>query len=131
MTQKRLKQLVIGGAVLAAVAFGGSASAGAATGSSGSSSTITTLRASRGGASPVVISTRTPGTATHKDSETTITANDAAKAGAAPSTRVRGGGSVDAMHHVRDTWIHDLYLTDHQQYVRHHQRLASSLDDES
>jgi hypothetical protein len=89
MMQKRLKQLVIGGAVLAAVALGGSASAGAATGSSsGSSSTM------------------------------------ASKASAAPLTRVRGG-SVGAMHHERDSWIHDLYLTDHEQYVRHHQRLAS------
>ena len=113
MTQKRLKQFVIGGAVLATVAFGGSASAGAATGSSGSSSTIATPQASSGGASPVLMSTRTR-----------ITAGDPAKAGAAPLTRVRRG-SVGAMHHVRDSWIHDLYLTDHQQYVRHHQRLAS------
>ena len=115
MTQKRLKQLVIGGAVLAAVAFGGSASAGAANVSNGSSSTIATLQASSRGASPVHTSTRRPGTAAHKNSATTITACDVAKA----------GGSVDALHHVRDSWIHDLYLTDHQQYVRHHRRLAS------
>jgi hypothetical protein len=36
------------------------------------------------------------------------------------------GGSVGAMNHVRDSWIHDLYLTDHEQYLRHHQRLASA-----
>jgi hypothetical protein len=124
MMQKRLKQLVIGGAILAALALGGSASAGAATDGSGSSSTMATLHASSGGASPVLTSTGTPGTTAHRNAEATITADDAAKASAAPLTRVRGG-SVGAMHHVRDRWIHDLYLTDHQQYVRHHQRLAS------
>jgi len=125
MMQKRLKQLAIGGAVLAAVAQGGSASAGAATGSSnGSSAPTASLQTSSGGASPVLPSTRTPGTAAHKNAETMITADDAAKASAAPLTRVRGR-SVNAMHHVRDSWIYDLYLTDHEQYVRHHQRLAS------
>jgi hypothetical protein len=123
MMQKRLKQLAIGGAVLAAVALGGSASAGAAPGSSSSSSAMASLQASSGGASPVLSSTRTPGTAAHKNAETTITADNATKASAAPLTRARGG-SVGAMHHVRDSWIHDLYLTDHEQYVRHHQRLA-------
>jgi hypothetical protein len=80
MTQKRLKQLVIGGAVLAALALGSSASAGAARGSSGSSSTTATPQASSSGGP------------------------------SASLTRVRGG-SVGAMHHVRDGWIHDLYLT--------------------
>ncbi len=47
MTWKRLKQLVIPGAVLAALALGGPASAGAATASSGSSSTT-----AAGGAGP-------------------------------------------------------------------------------
>jgi hypothetical protein len=80
MMQKRLKRLVTGGAVLAAIALGASASAGAATaGSNGSSATVAPLRASSNGALPV------------------------------------RGGSVQAMHHVRDSWIHDLYLTDHQQ----------------
>jgi hypothetical protein len=125
MTQKQLKQLVIGGAVLAALALGSSASAGAATDGSGSSSTMATLHASSGGASPIRTATRTPGTAAHNNAETTITADDAAKASAAPLTMGRGD-SVGAMHHVRDSWIHDLYLTDHQQYVRHHQRLAAS-----
>jgi Spy/CpxP family protein refolding chaperone len=90
MMQKRLKQLLIGGAILAALALGSSASAGAATDSNGSSSTMATLQASS----------------------------------TAPLTIGRGG-SVGAMHHVRDSWIHDLYLTDHQQYARHHQRPAS------
>ena len=91
MTQKRLKQLVIGGAVLAALALGSSASAGAATDSSGSSSTMATLQASSNAGPPA---------------SPTFT-----------RTRVRGG-STGAMHHVRDSWIHDLYLTDPQQYVR-------------
>jgi hypothetical protein len=84
MTQKRLKELVIGGAVLAAFALGSSASAGAAIGRSGSSSTTATPQASSNGGPPASLtSTR---------------------------TRVRGG-SAGAMHHVRDGWIHDLYLT--------------------
>ena len=58
MMLKRLKQLVMGAAVLAGLALGGSASAGAATADSGSSSST------------------------------------------------------------------DRYLTDHEQYVRHHERLA-------
>ena len=129
MMHKRLKQLVIDGAVLVAVALGGSASAGAATGSSsGSSSAMASLQASSGGASPILPSTRTPGTTAHKNAETTITADDAAKASDAPLTRVRGG-SVGAMHPVRDSWIHDVYLTDHEQYIRHHQRLRGQADD--
>jgi hypothetical protein len=58
-------------------------------------------------------------------SSSTATADvPSAKAIAAPLTSVRGG-SVRAMNHVRDSWIHDVYLTDHERYVRHHQRLAS------
>jgi hypothetical protein len=98
MRKKRIKHLVIAGAALTALALGSSASAGAATDSSSSSPTIATVQASSNAGPPAYLtSTR---------------------------TRVRGG-SVGAMHHVRDGWIHDLYLTDHQQYVRHHQRLAS------
>jgi hypothetical protein len=85
MILKRLKQLVIGGAVLAALAVGSSATAGAATGSSGDA---------------------------------------AATASAAPLASGRGG-SVGAMNHVRDRWIHDLYLTDREQYVAQYERLAS------
>lgn len=59
MTFKRLKQLVIGGPVLAALALGGSASAGAAT-----------AHASRPSA--------------HHDTEKTLTTDPAAKASAAP-----------------------------------------------
>lgn len=84
MISKRLKQLVLGGAALAALAFGASASAGAAA-STGSSSS----------------------------------------AAVATNATVRGG-SVGAMNHVRDGWIHDLYLTDHEHYLRHHERLGSA-----
>jgi Spy/CpxP family protein refolding chaperone len=93
MTFKRLKQPVIGAAVLAALALGGSALAGSAAAAGGSSSTAA-------GDVP------------------------SAKATAAPLSSV-GGGSLQAMNHVRDGWIHDLYLTDHQRYVRHHQRLGT------
>jgi hypothetical protein len=85
MISKRLKQLVLGSAALAALAFGGSASAGAAT----------------------------------------STGDAGAKISAAPLASVRGG-SAGAMNHVPDSRIHDLYLTDHEQYLRHHERLASS-----
>jgi hypothetical protein len=47
-----------------------------------------------------------------------------ARTSAAPPTSARGG-SAGAMNHVRDGWIHDLHLTDHEHYLRHHQRLAS------
>ena len=113
MMQKRLKQPVIGGAVLAALALGGSGSAGAATNSSGSSSTTATPQTSSGGRLPALSSTRAP-----------VTGTAAAKVSATPLTMGRGG-SVGAMHHVRDGWIRDQYLTDHEQYIRHHQRLAS------
>jgi hypothetical protein len=111
MMQKRLKQLVIGGAILAALALGSSASAGAATGSSGSSSTMATLQASSNGGPPASLtSTRTPGAVAHENAEKTITGDAASKASAVPLTKVRGG-SAGAMHHVRDGWIRDLYLT--------------------
>jgi len=101
---KRLKQLVIGGAALAALTLGGSASAGAASGS-GSSSTVV---------------------ATRESTVKTVT-GDAAPKGSAASLGSGRSGSIRAMHHVRDSWIHDLYLTDHQQYLRHHERLGSAL----
>jgi hypothetical protein len=122
---KRLKQLVTGGSVLAALAVGSSATAGAATGSSGSSSTLATLQGSSdGGPGPSFTSTPAPGTAAHENTEKTVTGDVAAKASAAPLASGRGG-SAGAMNHVRDSWIHDLYLTDHEQYVGHDERLAS------
>ena len=121
---RRLKQLVIGGAVLATLALGSSASAGAATGNNGSSSTMVTLQgSSSGGPRASLTSTHARGAAT--DESTEKTAGDAAaKVTTAPLTSGRGG-SAGAMNHVRDRWIHDLYLTDHEQYVKHHERLAS------
>jgi hypothetical protein len=124
MMRTRLKQLVIGGAVLAAFALGRAPIAGAATSSSGSSSTTATLQASSSGRPPGFTSTDAPGTAAHENAEETVTGDPAAKASAAPLPSVRGG-SAGAMNHVRDSWIHDLYLTDREQYVRHHERLAS------
>ena len=53
-----------------------------------------------------------------------VTGDAGARASAAPLASV-GVGSVGALNHVRDAWIHDLYLTDHERYVRHHERLAS------
>jgi hypothetical protein len=36
-----------------------------------------------------------------------------------------GGATTSAMNHVRDARIGDPDLTDHELYVRHHQRLAT------
>ena len=43
---------------------------------------------------------------------------------AAPPASVRGD-SAGAVNHVRDGRVHDRYLTDHEHYLRHHQRLTS------
>lgn len=111
MTQKRLKQLVIGGAVLAALALGSSAAAGAATGGSRSTSTMAAPQASSYGGPPASpTSTRTPDAVAHENTENTITRDVSSKARAVPLTRMQGS-SADAMHHVRDAWIRDLYLT--------------------
>lgn len=96
MVLKQLKRLVIGGAALVALAVGGSASARAATGTSGSSSAA---------AMP----------------QEALAADGAARAGAA-SVR---GGSVGALNHVRDSWVHELYLTDRELNVGHRRRRAS------
>jgi hypothetical protein len=83
MTLKRLEQLVIGGAVVAALALGAPAVAGAATGMNGSSAPTVTLQAGKGEQTPTA-------------------AADHARNGSTPA----------------------LHLSDHEQYVRHHQRLA-------
>jgi hypothetical protein len=123
MISKRLKELVLGSAALAALACGGSASAAAATstGSSSSATIATPQKSSDGGPRPGFSSTHASETATHVSAATTVTADAGAKISAAPPASVRGG-SVGAMNHVRDSWIHDLYLTDHE----HHDRLASA-----
>ncbi len=123
MVWKRLKQPGFGGVVLAALALGGSASAGAAAGGSGSSWTMATSQVRSNGGLPALSSTRAAGTVAHKNAKATVTGVAAANAGAAPLATPRGG-SVGTMRHVRDGWIRDPYLTDHEQYVRHHQRLA-------
>jgi hypothetical protein len=99
MVSKRLKQLAIGGAVVAALALGSSASAGAATASSSASSS------------------------------TLATQQEADRETPRASTAVRASareGSVGAMHHVRDGWVHELYLTDHEHYLRHHAALSGT-----
>ena len=106
MRQKRLQHLVVGGALLAALAPGGSPGAGAATDSSGSSSTATSPQTSNGRRLPARGSPRAPGEAADGTADPTVA----------------GAG---ALHHVRDGWTPGQYLTDHEQYVRHHQRLAS------
>ena len=99
MMLERLKHFLIGGAVLAALALGGSAVAGAATGSAGSTSATTAPKGSDGGGpAAAFISAGTPGTAARGNVERAVTGRGAAKAGR---------------------------LSDHEQYVRHHQRLAS------
>ena len=94
--QKRLRQLVIGGVVPAALAVGSSASAGAATGLGGPSPPAATLQAG------------------HPAAETSGTALAGLR-----------GGSVGAANRLRERATGELSLTDHEQYVRHHQRLAT------
>jgi hypothetical protein len=96
MMQKRLKLLVIGGVVPVALDVSGSPSAGAATGNGGSLSSVATLHTSR----------------------------PAAEAGAATRLGVQGGAGGTA-NPLRDRPTRELWLTDHEQYVRHHQRLAT------
>lgn len=96
MTLKRLKQLVIAGAVVAGLALGAPALAGAATGINGSSSTTVTLQAGKGVQPP--------------------------NAGATALATV-SGGSAGAADDARNG-SPGLHLFDHEQYVRHHQRLA-------
>jgi hypothetical protein len=100
---KRLKQILMGGSALAALALGGSAIAGAATGSSGSSSTssststpATTPERSGGGPPPGFTAANAPGTAAHESAEKTVTGDAAAKAKAAALASV-GGGTAGAV----------------------------------
>jgi hypothetical protein len=93
---KRLKQLILGGMALAALALGGSALAGAATGSSTPSTTTTTPETSGGGPPPGFTAADAPGTATHEKAEKTVTGDNAAKAKAAALASV-GGGTAGAV----------------------------------
>jgi hypothetical protein len=94
---KRLKQLLIGGTALAALALGGSAIAGAAAGSGGASSTTATTPSSTGGGPPPGFSSAdAPGTAVHENAEKSVTGEAAAKARAAALASV-GGGTAGAV----------------------------------
>jgi hypothetical protein len=94
---KRLKQLILGGAALAALALGGSALAGAATGSGTSSSTTSTPSTTNdGGPPPGFTSANAPGTAAHENAEKVITGDAATKAKAAAVASV-GGGTAGAV----------------------------------
>jgi hypothetical protein len=97
MMLKRLKQLLMGGAALTALALGGSAIAGAASGSGSSSSTTATPPASSGGGPPPgFTSADAPGTAAHENAEKTMSGEAAAKARAAAIASV-GGGTAGAV----------------------------------
>jgi hypothetical protein len=81
----------------------------------GSSSTTATLQGSSSGQPGASFKAiHAPATAAHENIEKTVTGDAATKATTAPLPGGRGG-SAGAMHHVRDGWIHDLYLTDHEQ----------------
>jgi hypothetical protein len=96
MMQKRLRQLLVGGVVPAALAVAGSAGAGAATGHGGPSPPAATRQAAHR-----VGRTSSAGRAALRD------------------------GAVGAANRLRERVTPELSLTDHEQYVRHHQRLAS------
>ena len=93
---KRLKQVILGGMALAALALGGSALAGAATGSGTSSTTTTPSTNGGGGPPPGFTSADAPGTAAHENAEKTVTGEAAAKAKAAALASV-GGGTAGAV----------------------------------
>jgi len=92
----RLKQLILGGMALAALALGGSALAGAATGSSTPSTTTTTPGTSGGGPPPGFTAADAPGTAAHENAEKPVTGDAATKAKAAALASV-GGGTAGAV----------------------------------
>jgi hypothetical protein len=54
------------------------------------------------------------GAATSTTGGSQVAGDTGASVGAARPAGARGG-SVGAMNHVRDSWIHDLYLADHEQ----------------
>jgi hypothetical protein len=93
---KRLKQLLLGAAGLAALALGGSALAGAATSSSSSSSPPASDVPPPGQPGPGFSAADAPGTATHESAEKTIGGEAAEKAKAAAVASV-GGGTAGAV----------------------------------
>jgi hypothetical protein len=109
---KQLKQLLIGGAALAALGLGGSALAGAATGSGSSSSTTATPPASSGGGPPPgFTSADAPGTAAHENVEKTVTGEAAAKARAAAIASVGGGTAGAVTGDFRNSGAYEVAVT--------------------
>jgi hypothetical protein len=68
--------------------------------------------------------TRASDTAAHQHAERTVAGDPSARVSAAPLASAHGG-SVGATSHLRNSGIRRRCLTDHELYVRHHQRLAS------
>jgi hypothetical protein len=109
---KRLKQLLIGGAALAALGLGGSAIAGAASGSGSSSSTTATpLAGSGGGPPPGFTSANAPGTTVHENAEKTVTGDAAAKARAAAVASVGGGTAGAVTGDFRNSGAYEVSVT--------------------
>jgi hypothetical protein len=109
---KRLKQLLIGGAALAALALGGSAIAGAASGGGSSSSTTATAPSgSGGGPPPGFTSANAPGTAAHENAEKTVTGEAAAKARAAALASVGGGTAGAVTGDFRNSGAYEVSVT--------------------
>jgi hypothetical protein len=109
---KRLKQLLIGGAALAALGLGGSAIAGAASGSGSSSSTTAIPPASSGGGPPPgFTSADAPGTTAHENAEKTVTGDAAAKARAAALASVGGGTAGAVTGDFRNSGAYEVAVT--------------------
>jgi hypothetical protein len=109
---KRLKQLLVGSAALAALALGGSAIAGAASGSGTSSSTTATPPASSGGGPPPGFTAAdVPGTAAHENAEKTVTGEAAAKARAAALASVGGGTAGAVTGDFRNSGAYEVAVT--------------------
>jgi hypothetical protein len=125
MMLNRPQQLLIASAVAAAIALGSSAIAGAATDSSGSSSATAAVHGSAGAARPLAVTyADVRGKGSRASAESTVTADAEVEAG--PAVLASGsGGATGAINHDWASWIGDLDLTDHEQYLRHHRRLAA------
>jgi hypothetical protein len=109
---KRLKQLLVGSAALAALALGGSAIAGAASGGGSPSSTTTTPPASSGGGPPPGFTgADAPGAAAHEDAEKTVTGEAAAKARAAALASVGGGTAGVVTGDFRNSGAYEVAVT--------------------
>ena len=109
---KRLKQILVGSAALAALALGASAIAGAAAGGGSSSSTTATPPASSGGGPPPGFTAAdAPGTAAHENTEKTVTGEAAAKARAAALASVGGGTAGAVTGDFRNSGAYEVAVT--------------------